>query len=64
MKKIRQTLWEKALLKFLSYFLVYAIVRIFCSILLKFAQISCIIIDINLLKIKKIRQTLWEQEPF
>ena len=28
------------------------------------AQISGIIIDINLLKIKKIRQTLWEQEPF
>ena len=66
MKKTRQTLWLKGSLKILIIY--FSTLRnnvyIFTPILLKLVQMVCIIVRINLYKIKKIHQILLEKGPF
>ena len=65
MKIIRQTLLEKKPFKHFDYFFsrLRDNVHIFYPILLKLAQIICIVVKINPVKTRKIRPKLWEKGP-
>ena len=62
MTKFHRILWEKDPFKILvNFLLVYAIKTTFYPILLKLAQIVCIIVRISSIENDEICQTLWEK---